>query len=81
MRWYSTYKHPDSLNFIIEEDESVGFYVYVYDEYDGFLNDLRDPSGHSSRHQQDHLQVGLDGATHFASRKFGVPEDSWVEIP
>lgn len=51
MRWVTTYKHPDNLNFIIDED-------------------LPDAN----------LQDDLETAKFDTFHKFGVPEDSWVEI-
>ena len=79
MKWYNDNTRPDNLRFIIEEDSSVGFYLYVYESNDLFEADLG-TDALCSRHQQDHLQDTLEMAQKCANRMFGVPFDSWLKI-
>jgi hypothetical protein len=78
MKWYSKYRHPDYLNFIIEHDENVGYYVYLYRNLECFEEDAKSPEG-CPNHQDDYLQDTLMQAKGFAYRKLGVPVNSWVE--
>ncbi len=74
MRWKSTYKHPDGFSFVIEHEkawDSIGlkyvdmYYLIGFDQEDvDFCN---------------YFQEELDVCQQQAQRKFGVPEDSWVE--
>ena len=66
MKWTSGYKHAENLSFIIDEDKNVGFYLYVYDQ--------------KGSNTHDYLQDDFETVKFFAFHKFGVPEDSWVEI-
>jgi hypothetical protein len=50
--------------FRIEQDETVGFYVYAFD---------------GERCTHDHLQNTLEIAKQCAREEFGVPEDAWHE--
>jgi hypothetical protein len=50
--------------FMIEEDSSVGFYLYVFE---------------GQRCTQDYLQDTLAGAKKFALDKFNVPYNVWTE--
>lgn len=77
MKLYSTFIHSDGLLFIICEDASVGFYLYVYEDRESFDLDLKD-EGACRYHQQDHLQDSLEQAQNYAQRKFGVPLDTWM---
>lgn len=78
MKWYSTYEHPDKLSFIIEHDENVGYYIYIYESFECFEDDLKTPEGCPS-HQEDYLQDTLEIAQRFTFKYLGVPIDSWVE--
>jgi hypothetical protein len=56
--------NDSSLDFIIELDEHVGYYVYVYDgEFCKF----------------DYLQDSLEQAKQFALRKFNISTEAWQE--
>jgi hypothetical protein len=48
--------------FTIEEDSTVGYYLYIFDE---------------QRCSHDYLQDTLEVAKKFALEEFGVPEDAW----
>ena len=79
MKWYSTYRHPDKIFFIIERDENVGYYVYLYyEDFSFFEKDIKRQEG-CPNHQDDWLQDSLEQAKGFSLRKFGVPLDSWVQ--
>lgn len=79
MKWYSNYKHPDGLNFIIEHDENVGYYIYLYENPDCYADDLKTYEG-CPNHQDDCLQDTLEIAKEATHEDFGVPIDSWVEL-
>ena len=79
MKWYSTYKHPEGLYFVIEDGINVGFYLYVYEEDFFFEEDIKDPE-YCRCHQQDHLQDTFEIAQEQAEEDFGVPMDSWVKV-
>ncbi len=79
LKWYSTYDHPDHLNFIIEHDENVGYYIYLYENFECFEDDLKVYEGCPS-HQDDDLQDTLESAKRVTFKNFGVPVDSWVEV-
>jgi len=76
MKWWSSYKHPDNLHFIIRKDSTAGFYMYMYQNPALFEKDMTNPHGCPS-HQDDWLQDDLEGAQRCALRIFGVPMDSW----
>jgi hypothetical protein len=48
--------------FTIEEDSTVGYYLYIFD---------------GQRCTHDYLQDTLEAAKEFALEEFGVPEDAW----
>lgn len=77
-KWYSTYEHPDGLNFIIRRDTNVGYYIYLYESFECFEEDLKTP-GVCPHHQDDDLQDTLEIAKEVTFDNFGVPVDSWVE--
>ena len=79
MMWYSEYKTPEGFYFIIDQDENVGFYLYVYETPELFRKDVEDPQRRCAHHQRDYLQDTLHWAKHQAFEEFGVPMDSWVE--
>ena len=80
MKWYSTYDHPKKMYFIIEHDEGVGYYLYLYYEDISFFQaDIRSEEG-CPNHQDDYLQDTLDIAQKQAYQDFGVPMDSWVAV-
>lgn len=78
MKWYSTYEHPEHFNFIIEHDENVGYYIYLYENPECFEED-RASLERCPCHQDDYLQDTLAIAKEFSYEEFGVPENSWVE--
>lgn len=78
MKWYSVYEHPARMNFIIEYDENVGYYIYLYENSTYFERDSRSAEG-CPHHQDDYLQDTLEIAKEFSYEEFGVPMDSWVE--
>lgn len=78
LKWYSTYAHPDHLKFIIEHDENVGYYIYLYENFECFEDDLKTYEG-CPNHQNDWLQDTFEIAKEQAWEDFGVPVDSWVE--
>lgn len=80
MRWKSNYRHPENLNFIINEDLPAGFYLYIYEEPKFFFEDLNDPEKHCIKYQDNYLQDTLEFAKDDALEYFGVPMDSWVEV-
>ena len=55
----------DNKTFIIEEDENVGFYLYVYQENECLF---------------DHLQDELEIAIEQAEEDYGVDPNSWKQI-
>ena len=80
MKWYSRFDHPEKIFFIIEHDENVGYYVYLYyEDFSFFEGDVKRKIG-CPNHQDDWLQDTLEQAKGFSWRKFGVPVDSWVEV-
>lgn len=78
MKWHSTYGHPDHLHFIIEHDENVGYYIYLYEDAADFKEDMSSAKG-CPNHQDDDLQDTLESAKRVTQKYFGVPVDSWVE--
>lgn len=79
MKWYSTYIHPEGFKFIIELDENVGYYIYLYEDLEYFEDDFKRPEGCPS-HQDDDLQDSLESAKRCTFIQFGVPVDSWTQI-
>lgn len=80
MKWYSAYDHPDKTFFIIEYDENVGYYLFLYYEDPSFFEeDIKRETG-CPNHQDDWLQDTLEIAKEQAWEDFGVPLDSWVEV-
>lgn len=78
MKWYSTYEHPEQLRFIIEHDDNVGYYIYLYENGEYFKEDCVNAEGCPS-YQDNYLQDTLEIAKEFSYEEFGVPMDSWVE--
>ena len=62
MVWKAETTYPKLLNYVIEHDENVGFYIYVYD---------------GKRMISDYLQDTLEIAQRFSFKKFGIPLDAW----
>lgn len=59
---------PDSCGrreFVIEEDEAVGFYLYVYED---------------GRCVRDHLQDTLQLAVDSAFEDYQVPKEAWQRV-
>lgn len=54
MKWSSSFNHPEGLKFIIEHDENVGYYIYLYEDMIHYQNDLQQEEGCPS-HQDDDL--------------------------
>ncbi len=67
MKWTSRIKRPKPMNFIIEHDKNVGFYLYVYDDATG-------------KNTHDYLQDTLEIAKEQAFEDFGVHLDSWKQV-
>lgn len=63
MKWTASISSPKPLRFVIEHDELVGFYLYVYE-------------GDWNSH--DYLQDTRYFAKEQAFEEFGVPLDAWV---
>lgn len=81
MKWYSCYDHPEKTFFIINHDENVGYYLYLYyEDFSFFEMDIKDISGLCANHQDDWLQDTLEIAQRQAWEDFGVPLDSWVKV-
>ncbi|MEW6451900.1 MAG: hypothetical protein AB1490_14685 [Pseudomonadota bacterium] len=59
---YVSGHQSNGRRFMIERDESVGFYLYVYED---------------DRCVRDHLQDSLELAVQQAFEEFSVPKDSW----
>lgn len=78
MKWHSQYKHPDNWHFIIEDGGNAGYYLYIYEDFDLFNEDIEDPD-YCSRHQQDHLQDTFEMAKSYALKYHGVPGGSWIK--
>lgn len=53
-----------SKRFVIEHDETVGYYLYVFED---------------GRCVRDYLQNSLDGAINFAFAQFNVPKKLWAK--
>ena len=79
MKWSSSFNHPQGLRFIIEHDENVGYYIYLYEDMNHYQNDLQQEEGCPS-HQDDDLQDTLEFAKEVTQENFGVPMDSWVAV-
>ncbi len=62
MKWEATVQHPKATRLVIEEDQGVGFYLYVFE---------------GDRCAWDYLQDSLDAAKDQAEYSYGVPKDSW----
>ena len=81
MRWYSTHKHFEGLNFIIEKEERMPYYtLFLYTDSSHFQYDMSDPTGNCSSHQDDYTEDTLELAQKKALKNFGVPLDSWKEL-
>jgi len=82
-KWYSTYKHPEGMGFIIIHDPPDNprgkdlFYLCIYTEPSAFGEDLAG-DGYSNR-QDESVQDTIEIAKLVALDAFGVPLDSWVE--
>lgn len=65
MKWEAEISHPKPLRFIIDFDEFVGYYLYVYE---------------GEKNTYDFLQDTLYWAKQQAFEDFGVPWDAWKQI-
>jgi len=63
MKWIAHINKPRKIDFEIVYDESVGYYLYVYDS-----NDIE---------SKDELQDTLEIAMQVAKEDFNVPIDAW----
>lgn len=79
-KFYSAYQHPQNWRFAIEEEENIGFCVYVYEYPEFFESDMLSGEYGCPSHQRDHLQDDIDMAKRFAYRHYNVPLDSWIEV-
>jgi len=58
--------HYADSRFVVERDDAVGWYLYVY---------------HGDRCTHDYLQDTLELALEHAERQFGVPRSAWQPPP
>ncbi len=65
MEWTADITHPKPMHFIIRQDKTAGFYIYVYENGHGLYDYL-----------QDTLEIAMD----FAFEKFHVPKDAWQRV-
>lgn len=65
MKLTTTYIHPKGWEFEIEEDEALGFYLWIYKDEE----------------TMDYLQDTLAIAQLQAFEDFGIPMDSWIVTP
>lgn len=63
--WISTQNAVGFDRVILEEDDAVGVYIYVYET----------PS--SKTPEQDQLQDDLEMAQYACRKDFGIPRNSW----
>ena len=79
MKWFSSYKHPKNLNFIIYDHGEFGFHNCIYENPDLFAEDLKDTRSYGTRRQDEAISRTLDAAKRRALKTYGVPVDSWKE--
>ncbi|MFO1242907.1 MAG: hypothetical protein U1E36_06875 [Rickettsiales bacterium] len=65
MKWEAEIYHPQKLRFIIDYDEYVGYYLYVWE---------------GEKNTFDYLQDTLDIAKRQALEDFGVPLNVWKQV-
>ena len=64
-KWVSESGGERSKRFVIEEDEGIGFYLYVFD---------------GEKCVKDYLQDTLDFAIEQAEEDFGVCRETWKPV-
>ncbi len=65
MQWTAEISFPKPLRFLIDHDENVGYYLYVYE---------------GEKDIYDYLQDTLQFAKEQALEQFGVPLSAWRRI-
>lgn len=78
LKWTSNFEHPQGFYFIIQDDQTTSYYLYVYENVSLYQEDLDEKNAICSRHQRDHTQDTLEIAKQQALEDFGVPLESWV---
>lgn len=65
MKWEAEISSPKPLRFVIDHDEYVGYYLYVWE---------------GEKNTFDYLQDTLHFAKRQALEDFGVPLDTWRQV-
>jgi len=64
-KWVSEFTGDSKRKFVIEEDDNVGFYLYIFE---------------GDKCKEDYLQDSFDLAIEQAEEDFGVDPRSWRQI-